>query len=133
MTPTNEDLLALADRLDEGRSHCGHCGAEAVEQNSRGQYICVACLRENLVRVAHSLRYEAAAALRAIGAERQAIRADRLEAQEALLREAVAVLERCPPTSNPTLSAEYHLERINAWWRLDVRPALAKIKGADHD
>ena len=60
-------------------------------------------------------------------------RADRLEAQEALLREAVAVLERCPPTSNPTLSAEYHLERINAWWRLDVHPALAKIKGADHD
>ncbi len=59
--------------------------------------------------------------------------AARLEAQEALLREAMAVLERCPPTSNPTLSAEYHLERINAWWRLDVRPALAKIKGADHD
>ena len=57
----------------------------------------------------------------------------RADLSDALLREAVAVLERCPPTSNPTLSAEYHLERINAWWRLDVYPALAKIKGADHD
>ena len=52
--------------------------------------------------------------------------ADRLEAQEALLREAMAVLERCPPTSNPTLTAEYNLERIEAWWRLEVRPVLAK-------
>ena len=51
---------------------------------------------------------------------------DRLEAQEALLREAMAVLERCPPTSNPTLTAEYNLERIEAWWRLEVRPVLAK-------
>ena len=57
----------------------------------------------------------------------------RADLSDALLREAMEVLERCPPTSNPTLSAEYHLERINAWWRLDVRPALAKIKGADHD
>lgn len=55
----------------------------------------------------------------------------RADLSDALLREAVEVLERCPPTSNPTLSAEYHLERINAWWRLDVYPALAKIKGAD--
>ena len=57
-------------------------------------------------------------------------RAEEAEAERDRLR---AVLERCPPTSNPTLSAEYHLERINAWWRLDVYPALAKIKGADHD
>jgi len=52
--------------------------------------------------------------------------ADRLEAQEALLKKAMAVLERCPPTSNPTLTAEYNLERIEAWWRLEVRPVLAK-------
>jgi len=51
---------------------------------------------------------------------------DRLEAQEALLKEVMAVLERCPPTSNPTLTAEYNLERIEAWWRLEVRPVLAK-------
>lgn len=54
--------------------------------------------------------------------------ADRLEAQEALLREAMEALERCPPTSNPTLTAEYNLERIEAWWRLEVRPVLAKLR-----
>ena len=56
------------------------------------------------------------------------VRADRLEAQEALLKEVMAVLERCPPTSNPTLTAEYNLERIEAWWRLEVRPVLAKLR-----
>ena len=55
--------------------------------------------------------------------EQKAIRAEKAEAERDALR---AALERCPPTSNPTLSAEYHLERINAWWRLWVRPVLAK-------
>ena len=119
MTPTNEDLLALADQLD------------GIEIYSVREHI--SGLGTRPIQAANNAICEAAAALRAIVAERQAIRADRLEAQEAMLREAVAVLERCPPTSNPTLSAEYHLERINAWWRLDVHPALAKIKGADHD
>ena len=47
---------------------------------------------------------------------------------EAQLREAMEALERCPPTSNPTLTAEYNLERIEAWWRLEVRPVLAKLR-----
>ena len=37
------------------------------------------------------------------------------------LREA---LESCPPTSNPSVTAEYHLERINAWWKNIARAAL---------
>jgi hypothetical protein len=40
----------------------------------------------------------------------------------------VKALEACPPTSNPTLSAEQHVERINTWWRLHARPALAAIR-----
>lgn len=51
---------------------------------------------------------------------------ERLEKAEVERDALRAVLERCPPTSNPTLSAEYHLERIKAWWRLWVRPVLAK-------
>ena len=50
-------------------------------------------------------------------------RAEKAEAERDALR---AALERCPPTSNPTLSAEYNLECIEAWWRLEVRPVLAK-------
>ena len=41
----------------------------------------------------------------------------------------VEALRNCPPTSNPTESAEWHLERINAWWRLTARPALSAIGG----
>ena len=40
-----------------------------------------------------------------------------------------AALETCPPTSNPTVSAQEHLDRITAWWANEARPALAKARG----
>ena len=55
-------------------------------------------------------------------------RAEAAEAEAAALRERVARLEgalrSCPPTSNPTVSAQWHLDRIKAWWRLEARVAL---------
>ena len=51
----------IVDRLTEGAAHCGMCGAQAVEKNSRDQYICTACLYEVLPDYAHALRWEAAA------------------------------------------------------------------------
>ena len=41
----------------------------------------------------------------------------------------VEALENCPPTSNPNESAQWHLDRITAWWALTARPALARVKG----
>ena len=46
---------------------------------------------------------------------------------EALVKENArlrAALRSCPPTSNPTVSARWHLDRIDAWWRNEARPAL---------
>jgi hypothetical protein len=37
----------------------------------------------------------------------------------------VEALQSCPPTSNPTMSAQQHLDAINAWWKLTARAALA--------
>lgn len=69
------DIDELLDRLDEGRRHCGMCGAKAVERNSRGQYICNACLHEAAVRYDLVLRWDAAA-------EITRLRADLRKAQE---------------------------------------------------
>jgi len=55
------------------------------------------------------------------------------EEVEAKLAKAVAALRNCPPTSNPTISAQEHLDRINAWWRLEARATLAEIKGESHE
>ena len=56
---------------------------------------------------------------------------DRIEALEAKLAKAVEALRNCPPTSNPTISAQEHVDRINAWWRLEARATLAEIKGGN--
>lgn len=48
----------------------------------------------------------------------------RLASAEARLREADAVIRACPPTSNPALSAQEHLARVDAWWRSYARPYL---------
>ena len=39
---------------------------------------------------------------------------------------AEAALRECPPTSNPTISAEDHIKCIDAWWRNWARPALSR-------
>lgn len=48
------------------------------------------------------------------------------EAAEAALKEAVGVIQSCPPTSYPHISPSAHLDNINTWWRIWVRPFLAK-------
>lgn len=50
------------------------------------------------------------------------------EAQATIAR-LEAALRRCPPTSNPNLSAEEHVERIEVWWRNWARPALSSREG----
>ncbi len=81
----------LVERLNEGRQHCGMCGANAVERNSRDQYICTACLHEEMPGYVFSMRWEAA---------------DRIKAQAAeiaRLREALAwIARRDSPDSPPS-------------------------------
>ena len=50
----------LVERLNEERAHCGMCGENAVERNSRGQFICVACLHETIPDYQYAMRWEAA-------------------------------------------------------------------------
>ena len=63
-------------------------------------------------------------------AERQLLWADRQRAADQIERDGREIerlreaLESCPPTSNPSVTAEYHLERINAWWKNIARAAL---------
>ena len=64
---------------------------------------------------------ETAVADAAAQIERDGREIERLTAENERLREA---LESCPPTSNPTVTADYHLERINAWWKNIARAAL---------
>lgn len=60
--------------------------------------------------------------------DRSAIRLQKQkrEAAEAALKEAVGVIQSCPPTSYPHISPSAHLDNINTWWRIWVRPFLAK-------
>jgi len=51
----------LKERITEGLHHCGMCGQQAVEVNSRGQWICTACLNEVRPDYMSALRMEAAA------------------------------------------------------------------------
>jgi len=81
----------LLDRLDEGRGHCGMCGEQAVERNGRGQYICMACLRESTASYDYVLKWDA-------HAEITRLRADLAEAQVKIerLKDAMEILRENP-------------------------------------
>lgn len=95
MTIDHDKTAILAARLDEGRGHCGHCGAQDVEYNGRGQFICRACLYEVQPSYEHLLRFEAARTIRALHDEVKRLRSERdaLRAHPYLPAEEIAAVE----------------------------------------
>ena len=63
-----DDLTDLIERINESRAHCGMCGEQAVVRNSRGQYICEACLHETIPTPPYRMRWEAADAIEVLQA-----------------------------------------------------------------
>jgi len=66
----------LKEWLTEGLHHCGMCGQQAVEINSRGQWICTACLNEVRPDFMSALRMEAHARIEELEAENKRLIGD---------------------------------------------------------